>query len=155
MENKERNEEFENISFLLERHFGYENPKAFVRTFGCQGNVADSEKIKGILNRIGFFLTENVDEADIIILNTCAIRENAQNRAFGNIGAIKKYKEKNSKVITALCGCMPEQDYVIDKVKKHYGFLDLIFGTGCIADLPDLLTRVLQGEKQVVKTALI
>ncbi len=152
MEIERKNTAFENIAFLLERHFGYDSPKAFVRTFGCQGNVADSEKIKGVLCQIGFFITENIDEADIIILNTCAIRENAQNRAFGNIGAIKKYKEKNPKVITALCGCMPEQEHVIERLKKHYSFLDLVFGTGSIADLPDLLAKVLNGEKMVIKT---
>ncbi|NLP47820.1 MAG: tRNA (N6-isopentenyl adenosine(37)-C2)-methylthiotransferase MiaB [Clostridiales bacterium] len=140
------------LAQLLQEHFGYEDLYAYVRTFGCQGNVADSEIIKGILEEIGFNLTHDIKKADMILLNTCAIRENAQNRAFGNIGAIKKYKETNPKVITALCGCMPEQEYVIKKIKKSYTFLDLIFGTGVLKSLPTLLKRSLKGEKMVIET---
>jgi tRNA-2-methylthio-N6-dimethylallyladenosine synthase len=139
---------------LVVKRFAPQNPKAFIRTFGCQGNVADSEIIKGMLISTGFELTQTIDEADFILLNTCAIREHAQDRVFGNIGAVKKFKESKSGLIVALCGCLMQQDHVIEKIRSSYSFVDLIFGTHSIQKLPELLYRCLIGEKHIVDVTI-
>lgn len=86
-----------------------ETPLAMVRTYGCQQNVSDGEKIKGMLQQMGFGFTEDQEEADFILFNTCAIREHAEDRIFGNVGALKYLKRRNPSLIIALCGCMMEQ----------------------------------------------
>ena len=85
-------------------------PMAFVHTYGCQQNVADGEKIKGQLEQMGFDFTDDVNEADFILFNTCAIREHAEDRVFGNVGALKNIKRRHPSVLIALCGCMMEKD---------------------------------------------
>ena len=98
---------------LLLRHNA--PPKAFVHTYGCQGNVADSERIKGSLSLMGYVMTEDKEEADLILYNTCAIREHAEDRVFGNVGAIKRLKQTNPNLIIALCGCMMQQEHIREK----------------------------------------
>ena len=98
-------------------------PMALVRTYGCQQNVADGEKIKGMLSEMGFGFTEEENEADFIIFNTCAVREHAEDRVFGNVGALKNVKRKNSSVIIAVCGCMMEQEHVAERIKKSFPFV--------------------------------
>ena len=93
-------------------------PLAFVHTYGCQGNVADSEHIKGMLVEMGYELCNAPEEADIIIYNTCAIREHAEDRAFGNVGALKRLKSENPNLIIALCGCMVQQPHITEKLKE-------------------------------------
>ncbi len=112
---------------LLIRHG--KQPKAFVHTYGCQGNVADSERIKGQLSMMGYLMTEEKEEADLILYNTCAIREHAEDRVFGNVGAIKKLKQSNPNLIIALCGCMMQQTHIREKLHKSYPFVDIVFGT--------------------------
>ncbi len=124
-------------------------PLAFVHTYGCQGNVSDGERIKGILETAGYGFTENVDEADLILYNTCAIREHAEDRIYGNVGAIKKLKKLNPNLRIALCGCMMQQQRVAEKIKKSYPFVDLVFGTHAIHRLPELLYKTLCTGKRV------
>lgn len=124
-------------------------PKAFVHTYGCQGNVADSEHIKGMLLEMGYELSDNSDEADIIIFNTCAIREHAEDRVFGNVGALKKLKSENKNLIIGLCGCMMQQEHIAEKIKKSYPFVDLVFGTHVLHRLPELLSKALCSGKRV------
>ncbi|MBR5321421.1 MAG: tRNA (N6-isopentenyl adenosine(37)-C2)-methylthiotransferase MiaB [Clostridia bacterium] len=112
---------------LLIRHG--KQPKAFVHTYGCQGNVADSERIKGQLSMMGYTMTEEKEDADLILYNTCAIREHAEDRVFGNVGAIKKLKQSNPELIIALCGCMMQQTHIREKLHKSYPFVDIVFGT--------------------------
>lgn len=116
-----------------------ENPVALVRTYGCQQNVADSEKIKGMLDKMGFSFTEKEEEADFIIFNTCAVREHAEDRVFGNVGALKNIKRKNSSVIIAVCGCMMEQKHVAERIKKSFPFVNIVFGTHVIHRLPEMI----------------
>ena len=97
-------------------------PKAFVKTYGCQQNVSDSEKYKGMLVNMGFDLTENQEEANVILFNTCAIRENAENKAFGNIGWAKNLKKANGNLFIILCGCMTEQNTILNKIKLKFSF---------------------------------
>lgn len=124
-------------------------PKACVITYGCQQNVADSEKIKGMLDLMGYDFTDNRLEAQLIIFNTCAVREHAEDRVFGNVGALKSYKRENPDVIIALCGCMMQQKHIADKIKQSYPFVDLVFGTHVIHCLPELLYKALTGRKRV------
>jgi tRNA-2-methylthio-N6-dimethylallyladenosine synthase len=140
------------IPELLASRFNTESPRAYVRTFGCQSNVADSEIIQGFLELSGFALTQSPEDAHLIIFNTCAIREHAQDRVFGNVGAVKKYKTKQPSPFIALCGCMMQQDYVVKKIRKNYPFVDLIFGPNAISELPFLLYRLLKGEKRLIST---
>lgn len=124
-------------------------PLAFVHTYGCQGNVSDGERIKGMLDAIGYGFTDDVDKADLILYNTCAIREHAEDRIYGNVGAIKKLKKSNPNLKIALCGCMMQQQRVADKIKKSYPFVDLVFGTYAIHRLPELLYKTLSTGKRV------
>ena len=126
-----------------------EKPKACVITYGCQQNVADSEKIKGMLEIMGYDFTDDRLEAKLIIFNTCAVREHAEDRVFGNVGALKSYKQKNHDVVIALCGCMMQQQHIADKIKKSYPFVDLVFGTHVVHKLPELLYKALTGKKRV------
>lgn len=125
-------------------------PKAYIHTYGCQGNVADSERIMGMLKDMGYDFTEVLAEADLILYNTCAIREHAEDRVFGNIGAIKKLKTENPNLRIALCGCMMQQAHIREKIYKSYPFVDLVFGTHAVHQLPELLYKVLSGKKRVV-----
>ena len=97
------------VRTVLSSRFPVEPPKAFVHTYGCQGNVADGEKLKGMLCEMGYTLTDSVENADLVLYNTCAIREHAQDRVFGNVGALKQYKTAKPDMIIALCGCMMQQ----------------------------------------------
>ncbi len=124
-------------------------PKAFVHTYGCQGNVADSEHIKGMLLEMGYTLCENEAEADFILYNTCAIREHAEDRVFGNVGALKKYKKEKPGLIIALCGCMMQQEHIAEKIKTSYPFVNLVFGTHVTHKLPELVSKVLCTGKRV------
>ena len=125
-------------------------PKAFVHTYGCQGNVADSERMKGMLCEMGYTFCDTPAEADLILYNTCAVREHAEDRVFGNVGAIKTYKTQNPNLIIALCGCMMQQQRVRDRIYQSYPFVDLVFGTHVTHRLPELLYKALTGKKRVV-----
>ncbi|MCR4593714.1 MAG: tRNA (N6-isopentenyl adenosine(37)-C2)-methylthiotransferase MiaB [Clostridiales bacterium] len=125
-------------------------PKAFVHTYGCQGNLADSERLKGMLKEMGYEMTEDIESADFILYNTCAIREHAEDRVFGNIGAIKRLKKENRSLIIAVCGCMMQQEHVREKIIKSYPFVDIIFGTFSHYMLPELIKRKLTRGKRVV-----
>ncbi|MDE5771872.1 MAG: tRNA (N6-isopentenyl adenosine(37)-C2)-methylthiotransferase MiaB, partial [Ruminococcus sp.] len=120
---------------------------AYVRSFGCQLNVSDGEKIKGVLKKFGYSFTEDEHEADIIILNTCAVRESAEDRVFGIIGSMKKLKEEKPSLIIGLAGCMTAQEHISEKIRKSYPQVDFIMGTSAINALPSLLLDCLKGKK--------
>ncbi len=124
-------------------------PLACVVTYGCQQNVADSEHIKGMLETMGYGFTEERTQAKLIIFNTCAVREHAEDRVFGNVGALKKYKLENPDVIIALCGCMMQQQHIADKIKKSFPFVDLVFGTHVVYKVPELIHTALTRRKRV------
>lgn len=100
-------------------------PLAYVRSYGCQQNVNDGEKIRGVLMDIGFGVCDSVEQADLILFNTCAVREHAEQRVFGNVGALKKLKEKNPRLIIGVCGCMAQQKHIVDKLRASYPYVDL------------------------------
>ena len=127
-------------------------PLACVRTFGCQQNVSDSEHIKGMLAEMGFEFTEEPKQADFILFNTCAVREHASDRVFGNVGALKHIKERHPHVLIAVCGCMVQQPHVAEKFKESYPFVGLVFGTHVIHRLPELLWQALHSSRQLSVT---
>ena len=110
-----------------------------VKTYGCQMNEHDSENIEGLLDSIGFTKEEDMEKADVVILNTCSIRENAHNKAFGMLGRLKHIKEKKPELIVALCGCMAQEEVVIDEILKKYRHVNFVFGTHNLYDLPRLI----------------
>ena len=129
----------------------YETPPlAYVRSYGCQQNVNDGEKIKGVLQDVGYGLCDNVEHADLILFNTCAVREHAEQRVFGNVGALKGLKEKKRGLIIGLCGCMANQKHVVEKLRQSYPYVDLVFGVDGIDTLPQLIAQKLQKHKRVL-----
>ncbi len=137
---------------VLSARFPDRAPKAFVHTYGCQGNVSDSERMKGLLQACGYVFCDSAEEADLVLFNTCAVREHAEDRVFGNCGALKPVKEKNPDLIIALCGCMMQQKHVAERIKKSYPFVNLVFGTFAFHRLPELLYKVLTGRKRIFET---
>lgn len=139
----------------------YENPitsnkymdkKYFIRTYGCQMNVHDSEEIAGILENLGFIPTDNIEDANIIILNTCAVRENAHDKVFGFLGRCKHLKDINNDLIICLCGCMAQEENVVNEIIEKYPYIDLVFGTHNIHKLPDYLLN-LNGKQRIEVTS--
>lgn len=121
-----------------------------VNTFGCQMNARDSEKLTGILRTIGYEEQESEDGADFVVYNTCTVRENANNKVYGRLGYLHGYKKKNPHMIIALCGCMMQEEKVVEKIKKSYRFVDLIFGTHNIFKFAELIVRTIEEKKMVV-----
>ncbi|CAB1248608.1 enzyme for ms(2)i(6)A formation for tRNA modification [Ruminococcaceae bacterium BL-4] len=126
-----------------------EMPLAMVHTYGCQQNVADSEKIEGMLQEMGFGFTKDPKEADLILFNTCAVREHAEDRVFGNVGALKNIKRLNPQLIIALCGCMMEQEHVAKRIRESFPYVDLVFGTHVIHRFPELLFHCLTDHHRI------
>ena len=124
------------------------SPKALVQSFGCQLNFCDGEKYKGILLDLGYELTERPEEADVILLNACAVRAHAESRVIGHIGALKSVKEKNPRLIVGLCGCMAEEAEVRALLKKSYPYVRLVLGAGAMEKLPEALLEVYCGQKR-------
>lgn len=128
-----------------------EPPLAYVRSYGCQQNVNDGEKIRGVLLDCGFGITDSLESADLILFNTCAVREHAEQRVFGNVGALKHLKEKNPRLMIGLCGCMAQQPHVVEKIRTSYPYVDLVFGVDGIDTLPGLIAQRLGQKKRVLQ----
>ena len=125
-------------------------PKALVQTFGCQMNARDSEKLRGVLDAFGFLEAASEEEADFIIYNTCTVRENADVRVFGRLGVLNGLKKKHPHLKIALCGCMMQEQLVIDKIQKSYPFVDLIFGTHNLYKFAELLVTMYASDRMVI-----
>lgn len=125
-------------------------PTCCVVTFGCQMNARDSEKLVGILEQIGYLVITEETQADFVIYNTCTVRDNANQRVYGRLGALNNQKKKNPHMRIALCGCMMQEEAVIEKIQKSYRFVDLIFGTHNIYKLAELLVTSFTREGMVV-----
>ena len=137
------------IAEIMEIRKRGDKPLAFIRTYGCQQNVADSEKIKGMLMKSGFGFTDEPDNADFILFNTCAVREHAEDRVFGNVGALKNLKRKHPQILVALCGCMMEQEHVANRIYNSFPFVGLVFGTHSLHHFPELMYNSLVNGKRV------
>ena len=127
------------------------NKKYTILTYGCQMNVHDSENISGIMEDLGYTKEDNYENADVIIINTCAIRENAQNKVVGILGRIKKLRETNPNIITIIGGCMPQEESVSGMIKDKYKWVDIVLGTHNIYDIPTLLDNINKERKQNIE----
>lgn len=123
-----------------------------ITTFGCQMNARDSEKLSGVLKEMGYEETDS-ENADIVLINTCTVRENANERVYGHLGQLKNIKKKNPEMIIGICGCMMQEPDEVEKIKKSYPFVNLVFGTHNIWKFPKLIEQVLNGQKRVFDTA--
>ena len=124
--------------------------KYFIHTYGCQANYRDEEIMAGLLEKAGFCRGNSENDSDVVILNTCAVRENAEQKVFGKIGDLKAFKAENKNRVVAVCGCMVQQKHVIEHINKTYLHVDLIFGTHNIIELLDLLNEVVLKKLRVV-----
>lgn len=123
----------------------------YLRTYGCQANERDSETMAGIFALLGFTPTNDVEQADVILLNTCAIRENAQDKVFGELGMLKRLKTNNPDLLLGVCGCMVQQESVINRILKSYPHVDMIFGTHNIHHLPTILYQALIQKERMIE----
>lgn len=131
---------------------GIGNGKTFhIRTYGCQMNTHDSENMAGLLTEMGFTETDDTKDADVILLNTCAIRENAENKVFGEIGHLKSLKKERPEVILGVCGCMSQEENVVNRIMQKHQHIDIIFGTHNIHRLPSLLQNAIYGKEMVIE----
>lgn len=119
-------------------------------TYGCQANERDTETLNGILELLGYQVSDDVETADLILLNTCAIRENAEQKVFGKIGEIKRLKRENPNLIFGMCGCMAQEEVIVNEILAKYPHVDLVFGTHNINNLPTLLMEALQSKETIV-----
>lgn len=124
-------------------------PLALVHSYGCQQNVSDGEKIKGMLSLVGYDFTDDVEEAQFILYNTCAVRENAEDRVFGNLGDLKHLKENDPELIIGVCGCMAQQQHIADRIKSTYRQVDIVFGTFAYNDMFAMLWEVISKHKRI------
>ena len=132
----------EEVKYLYEdRNYNevFKGKKYFIKTYGCQMNVHDSEEIKKILENLGYTEIEDYEQADLIILNTCAIRENAHDKVFGFLGRCKHLKKTNKDLIIGLCGCMAQEENVVKEIREKHKYIDIVFGTHNMNELPDML----------------
>ncbi len=135
-----------------ERFKGMGNGRKFyIRTYGCQMNEHDTEVMAGIFSALGYEATTTVDDADVILLNTCAIRENAENKVFGELGHLKPLKQRNPELVIGVCGCMSQEESVVNKILQTYDQVDMIFGTHNIHRLPNILTEAYLSKEMVVE----
>ena len=125
--------------------------KYYIKTYGCQMNVHDSENIKAILEDMSFNETEIFEDADLILLNTCAIRENAHNKVFGFLGRVKHLKQTKPHIICGVCGCMAQEESVVDEIKNKYRWVDIVFGTHNIYNLPNILATSMERKEQEIE----
>ncbi len=128
-----------------------QNKKFVVNTFGCQMSESDSEKIAGMLVEMGYSQTEEVDQADVIVFNTCCVREHAEEKILSRLGQLKAYKQNNRDLIIAFGGCMAQQLHVVEKIKKSYRHVDIIFGTHNIHRFPELIYCALSSNKMITE----
>ena len=137
----------EKVAEKVKTNFVTGKPMVNITTWGCQMNEHDSENIFGMLEKMGYGVTEEQSDADLIIYNTCAVRENAELKVYGNLHVLKKYKEKNPDLVIAVCGCMMQQPHVVEEIKNKYPHVNLVFGTHNIYKFPELLNTVIESDE--------
>ncbi len=125
-------------------------PVAHVHSFGCQQNVSDGEKIKGMLAMMGYGFSNSADNADLVLFNTCAVRENAEDRVFGNLGALKHNKRRKPDMLIGVCGCMVQQEHITERIKKSFPYVDMVFGTHVLHTLPQLIYEAMTTHKRQI-----
>ncbi len=134
---------------MFEAEYG-RRPLALCETHGCQQNENDTERIRGMLKKAGYDFTDDAKTADLVVFNTCAVRENAEDKVFGRIGILKHIKESRPHMMIVLCGCMVQQEHITEKIRRVHPQIDLIFGTNALYRMPELLYTAYQSRKTVV-----
>lgn len=134
---------------IIQQKYKGRAPLCYLHSYGCQQSVSDGEIIKGELKKVGFSFCDNENHADLIVLNTCAVRENAHERVYGKLGELKHLKEKNKDLIICICGCMVQQKHVAEKIKSTYPHISLVFGTFALPKLHKMLYEVLAFGKRI------
>lgn len=146
-EMQKQKEYIKKLAIETKKRFPDRKPLMNISTWGCQMNEHDSENIFGMLEKMGYGVTEEQSDADLIIYNTCAVRENAELKVYGNLHVLKKYKEKNPDLVIAVCGCMMQQPHVVEEIKNKYPHVNLVFGTHNIYKFPELLNTVIESDE--------
>ena len=149
---KRRNKDKVNyVNYNVDLHFG-DGKTFFVRTYGCQMNEHDSEKIRGMLKSCGFSEAESYENADVVILNTCAIRENAHDKVFGFLGVLKHIKDTTNKdLIIGLCGCMSQEEVVVDQILNKYKYVDFVCGTHNLDNILNIIKNKIDTNKRQIE----
>ena len=132
----------------IKKYASDNNLKYFIDTMGCAMNENDSEKYAGILESMNFKEVKDINEADLILFNTCSVRENAENTLFGRLGSLKKKKKENPKTIIIVVGCMTQQKHIVEKIRTSYSYTDIVFGTYSMHTLPEKLFNIINGRKK-------
>ncbi len=145
-------QEIHPLSVLLAQRYPH-GPLAYLHSYGCQANVADGERIAGLLAELGYGFTQNLEEADFVLYNTCTVRKGAEERVFGNVGALKHYKRRRPDMRIALCGCMMQRPEAAEKIKQSFPHVDIVFGTYALQRLPELIYTSLLEDTRVFDTA--
>lgn len=145
--------EYKRVEFSFEDSIKgkYSGKKFFLKTYGCQMNEHDSENISALLIELGFTKVDDYNEADLVLLNTCSIRENAHNKAFGMLGRLKHLKLVKKDLIVGLCGCMAQEKSVVDEILRDYKFVNFVFGTHNMYQLPEILDKAIEENKQQIE----
>jgi len=150
---KREKKDYKTVRYELDQNFSdkYSGKTYFLKTYGCQMNERDSETIKAMLEELGFHEVDDYKNADLVLLNTCSIRENAHNKAFGMLGRLKHQKEQNKDLIIGLCGCMAQEQGVVDSILNDYKFVNFVFGTHNMHRLPVILNEAVTKQKQEIE----
>ena len=145
--------EYQRKEFSFDSHYleKYKGKTYYIKTYGCQMNEHDSENIAALIERLGFQRVDSYLEADLVLLNTCSIRENAHNKAFGMLGRLKHLKQEKKDLIIGLCGCMAQEVSVVEEILKDYKFVNFVFGTHNLQDLPNILDKAIAEDKQQIE----
>ena len=139
----------DDLKRLISDIYGDKTPLCYLHSFGCQQNATDGEKLKDLISKIGYEFTENTENASLIILNTCAVREHAEDRVFGNIGRYKRLKKERPNTVICICGCMAQQKHIAERIKQNYRQVDLVFGTFAYNQFYEMLYEVLKTKSRV------
>ncbi len=145
--------DYKTVSFNIDESIKnkYAGMKFHLKTYGCQMNEHDSENIKALLTMIGFEEVEDYENADLVLLNTCSIRENAHNKAFGMLGRLKHLKEQRPEILVGLCGCMAQEVSVVEEIMKDYKFVNFVFGTHNLHEFPNIIDKAIEENKQQIE----
>ena len=148
-----KKKDYSRVDFNINKEFinKYKNRTYYLKTYGCQMNEHDSENISALLEKIGFKKCDNYLKADLVLLNTCSIRENAHNKAFGMLGRLKHLKEERPELIIGLCGCMAQEASVVEEILRDYKFVNFVFGTHNLYELPDIIDKAIVENKQQIE----
>ena len=152
-EARKREKDYKNVNFEIDSDYvdKYSGKKFFLKTYGCQMNEHDSENIKAVLSSMGFGEVDDYLKADLVLLNTCSIRENAHNKAFGMLGRFKHLKNKKKDLIVGICGCMAQEEGVIKEIREKYKFVNFVFGTHNLHEIPSIIDRAVVENKQEIE----